>query len=103
MIKRPVELVTGWLPFGALAMTLYPFVLYRTAAAQRDEAIRMHEQVHFDEQRRCGLLPWLAAYLLLAPFYVRRPWLHPMERYGYEVQAQIRWAEAQEAQRESAS
>ena len=62
---------------------MWPFIV-----VERDRETRCvlaHERVHYEEQRRWLVVPWLIAYGLLGLRYGggRR---HPMERRAYAVQ-----------------
>ena len=81
----PIELTVPRLPSKILAVTLWPFILYRRGY-ETNTPLRAHEQYHWRQALRWGVVPWYVAYLVLAPFYFRKPWRHPMEVRAYEVQ-----------------
>ncbi|MGK5020770.1 hypothetical protein [Janthinobacterium sp. LB2P10] len=49
------------------AITVWPFILIRPEA-RGDDALLLHEMVHYREQRNCGVLPWLLLYAVSARF-----------------------------------
>ena len=98
MTKKPVspiELTVGWLPKGTDAVTLWPFIVYRQGY-ESNVPLRAHEMYHWRQALRWGVVPWYVAYLVLAPFFLRKPWRHPMEVRAYEVQREV-----MEAQKET--
>ncbi|WP_119681211.1 hypothetical protein [Indioceanicola profundi] len=69
---------------GFHAFACWPFIVIRTDVA--DEArIVLHEQVHYAEQRRCLLLPWLAMYFLSRRFRLKAE----VRAYGVQVRAGV--------------
>lgn len=79
-----------WLPFGALAMTLWPFVLYRRG--HHTHCIWMHEMAHFRDQGRWGVLwpvvyglPYLFWNVVMLVRHKPADW-HPMEREAYNIE-----------------
>ena len=83
---RPYHLRLPWLPGGISAITLWPCILYRGDAIN-DPCLRAHEEFHWQQARRCWVLPWYAAYLLLLPFYRGQSREHPLEQMAYLAQA----------------
>lgn len=92
LLKDPIEVTVSWLPFGAWAMCVWPCIFY-LPAARENPCTRVHEMVHFRQQRNqggpVGLLLWLAEYVLLEA--VRRlrgqpPERHPLEAPAYAAQ-----------------
>lgn len=85
---RPIELRVPWLPFGNLAMVIWPLVLL-TPTAYADECIRLHEAYHWHQALRWGVLPWYVAYAILGISVLirQRPQNeHPFERRAYELE-----------------
>ncbi|MBW3496984.1 hypothetical protein [Janthinobacterium sp. NKUCC08_JDC] len=58
---------TRYLPARFDAMTVWPLILVRPAS-RGDDALLLHEMVHYREQRNCGVLPWLLRYAMSARF-----------------------------------
>ena len=65
------------------AITLWPFVVYREG--HRTPALEAHEQYHWHQALRWGVIPWYVAYVALALLYRTGGRRHPMERRAYEV------------------
>lgn len=86
---RPIWLRTNHVPFGQLAITLWPFILI-TPSAYEDECIRVHELYHWRQALRWGVIPWYVVYGVLALIYgviLRRPANeHPLERPAYAAE-----------------
>lgn len=92
-IKEPIWIVTERVPFGQMAMTLWPFILI-TPEANKDECIRKHEEFHWYHAKRWGVLAWYVAYLVLGLFYMGKPANeHPLEKPAYDAEAQCRGRE----------
>lgn len=84
----PIELTVPKLPWGARAMTVWPFILY-TPAVRANVCVQAHEMLHWKQQRRWWVVPWLLYYVWLqfARGYWKRPANeHPLEREGYQLQ-----------------
>lgn len=64
---------TDWVPSNFDAITCYPFILVRPYRAE-DSALLAHEMVHYEEQKKCLVVPWLLRY-----------WLSPKFRLASEV------------------
>ena len=60
---------TRLVPRGFDAITVWPFILVRPGARERP-GLMVHEVVHYREQKRWGVLPWLLAYLLSRRFRI---------------------------------
>ena len=90
-LLKPIEVTVPWLHArGVDAITLWPFILYRRG--HRDNLpLRCHEHYHWREAFRWGVLPWYLVYLLLLPFYFRKPSdQHPLEASAYAKQREVR-------------
>ena len=88
---KPIEVTVPRLPArGVDAITIWPFILYRRG--HRDNlALRCHEYYHWREAFHWGVLPWYLIYLLLLPFYLRKPSdQHPLESQAYAKQREVR-------------
>ena len=88
---KPIEVTVPRLHArGVDAITLWPFILYRRG--HRDNLpLRCHEHYHWREALRWGVLPWYLVYLLLLPFYFRKPSdQHPLEASAYAKQREVR-------------
>ena len=88
---KPIEVTVPRLHArGVDAITLWPFILYRRG--HRDNLpLRCHEYYHWREAFRWGVLPWYLFYLLLLPFYIRKPSdQHPLEVPAYAKQREVR-------------
>ena len=87
---RPIEITVSRLhKNGVDAITLWPFIFYRRGT-QNDIALRCHEYFHWRQALRWGVVPWYLLYVLLAPFYFRRPSdRHPLEAPAYAKQRQV--------------
>ena len=70
---KPINLTVPWLPEWIHAVTLWPFIVYRRGC-----------EASIPLQR--GVVPWYLAYVILLPFYWKRPREHPMEVEAYAVQ-----------------
>ena len=80
---KPIEMHVPWLPGHILAVTLWPFILYRAWSP----CTRVHEHYHWHQARRWGVIPWYIVYLTIGLFYVGKPASdHPMEREAYRLQ-----------------
>ena len=79
---KPIEITVPWLPKGVGAITLWPFIVYKTRALR--DRYREHELFHWRQALRWGVVPWYIAYIALMPFY-GDPRAHPMEREAYRV------------------
>jgi len=90
-IFKPIERVCPrMIPPRRVAITLWPFIFYRSTEALEDIPLKAHEHFHWKQALRWGVVPWYLAYLLLLPFYFRqRPDDHPMERQAYDVQRRV--------------
>ena len=90
-IFKPIELVCPWIiPPKSVAITLWPFIFYRSKEALEDLPLQAHEHFHWKQALKWGVVPWYLAYLLLLPFYFRqRPDNHPMERQAYDLQRRV--------------
>ena len=87
---KPLEITVSRLPFGAGAITLWPFILY-LPHAYADPCIRAHEHYHWRQALRWGVVLWYVTYLVLKPFYMGRPAEeHPLERPAYAVERKCR-------------
>ena len=58
---------TECLPASFDALTVWPFIFVRPASAA-DSGLMVHEGVHYAEQRRAWVLPWLLRYGLSKRF-----------------------------------
>ena len=61
---------TKWIFKGFDAFTCYPFIFVRPEKAD-NQALLAHETVHYQEQRKWFVVPWLLAYLLSPSFRCR--------------------------------
>lgn len=61
---------TKWIFKGFAAFTVYPFIFVRPEKAE-DTALIAHELVHYQEQRKSLVLPWLVLYLLWPMFRLK--------------------------------
>jgi hypothetical protein len=52
---------------GFDAFTVFPFIFVRPAHAS-NEGLLVHEKVHYAEQKKAFVLPWLLKYALSKPF-----------------------------------
>ena len=85
-----VSITTRFVPFNAQAITLWPIVLFRPEVAN-DVCVRAHEQYHWEDALRWGVLPWYLAYLLIGLFYIGKPAdQHPLERGAYAAERRCR-------------
>jgi len=85
-----IELTVPWLPGGIRAVTLWPLVLY-LRGYEDDPCVRLHEEYHWRQALRWGVVPWYAAYLLVGIFYIGKPApRHPMEREAYRIERECR-------------
>lgn len=81
---RPIERRVRWLPFGIVAITLWPFIIYAPKAVQ---STRVHELYHWFQIERWRVAPWYIWYLMLALLVIGKPAnYHPLERGAYEAQ-----------------
>ena len=71
----------------SVAITLFPFV-FTKKGWENDPGLKAHEEYHFQEMLRWGVIPWYIRYISLMPKYGggRR---HPMEIPAYELQDRI--------------
>ena len=74
----------------SVAITLWPFVLCRDDYFYNKPLVA-HENFHWKEARRCFVLPWYLAYVLLLPFGQGRN--HPLEKMAYHIEDTIRYTE----------
>ena len=90
-IFKPIERICPWIvPPKSIAITLWPFIFYKTKEASEDRPLKEHEYFHWKQALRWGVIPWYIAYLVLLPFYIRkRPDDHPMERQAYDIQRRV--------------
>jgi hypothetical protein len=90
MVLNPIEITVPRLHQDNIhAITLWPFILYRQGF-QNDIALRCHEFFHWRQALRWGVIPWYLLYLLLLPFYFRRPPdQHPLEAPAYAKQREV--------------
>ena len=79
---KPINLVVPWLPGWVDAVTLWPFVVYRRGY-EASIPLRRHEYYHWRQAARWCVVPWYLAYLVLLPFYLKKPKSHPMEIGAY--------------------
>jgi hypothetical protein len=87
---KPIEVTVPRLIKGIDAITLWPFILYRRGY-QDDIPLRCHERYHWRQALRWGVVPWYLVYLVLKPFYLRKPPdQHPLEAPAYAQQRKIR-------------
>lgn len=84
-MMKPINLTVPWLPAWIDAITLWPFIVYRRGC-EASIPLQRHEYYHWRQALRWGVVPWYLAYVILLPFYWRRPREHPMEVRAYEVQ-----------------
>lgn len=63
------------------AFTLWPFIFYEPHVWD-DPCVQTHERYHWADQARWLVLPWLAVYLAMRPFYGGGR-EHPLEREAY--------------------
>lgn len=87
---KPVEIRVSWLPFHAGAMTLWPFILY-LPRAYADPCVHVHEDYHWRQALRWGVIPWYIAYVVIKLFFLGRPAEeHPLEAPAYAAERQCR-------------
>ena len=77
------------LPRRTHAITLWPFVFYRRGHRQ-DEALRAHEEHHWRDALRWGVLPWYVAYIALALVHRTGGRRHPLEAPAYAAADRVR-------------
>ena len=82
---RPINLIVPWLPGWIDAITLWPFIVYRRGC-EASIPLQRHEYCHWRQAVQWGVVPWYLAYVILLPFYWKRPREHPMEVGAYAVQ-----------------
>lgn len=70
------------LPAGVKAITLWPFVFYRRGY-EPSPALQAHEEYHWRQALRWGVVPWYAAYVVLAMVYRTGGRGHPLEASAY--------------------
>ena len=58
---------TNLIPKAFDAFTCWPFIFVRPACA-RDEGLLIHERVHYEEQRKSWVVPWLLRYAVSKRF-----------------------------------
>ena len=80
-----IELTVRWLPFRAIAMTLWPFLLY-LPSVRHNECIQAHEHYHWHDIWHWGVIPWYIVYVAIGWLYMGEWKMHPLERGAYEVQ-----------------
>jgi len=81
-IFKPIERVCPrMIPPRRVAITLWPFIFYRSTEALEDIPLKAHEHFHWKQALRWGVVPWYLAYLLLLPFYFRQ---RPLVLLEYE-------------------
>ena len=66
-------------------MTLWPFIVYRKGY-ETQPGLRAHEEYHWQQALRRGVVTWYLAYGSLMRFYLRKPWRHPTEVGAHRVQ-----------------
>lgn len=74
-------LKTNLVPSRFDAITCYPFILVRPQFAG-DKALLVHEMVHYQEQKKVFVIPWLLRYWLSQKFRLAA------EVRGYKAQIQ---------------
>ena len=79
---KPINLTVPWLPEWIDAVTLWPFIVYRRGC-EDSISLRRHEYYHWRQAVQWGVVPWYLAYVILLPFYWKRPREHPMEVGAY--------------------
>lgn len=81
---KPIDINVRWLP-GIRAITLWPFCLY-APSAWTDDCTHVHEYYHWHDALKWGVVPWYAAYLILAIKNIGKSQReHPMEREAYRL------------------
>ena len=90
-IVKPIERICPWVvPPASTAITLWPFIFYRSKEASENQPLKEHEYFHWKQALRWGVIPWYVVYLVLLPFYIRKPpTAHPMERQAYDLQRRV--------------
>jgi hypothetical protein len=79
MAPRPAPRVIRWFlrTFGFAGVCLPPFGIYILAERMQDEGLIRHEQAHWEQYKRMGLLGFYVTYLWLT---IRHGyWNNPME------------------------
>ena len=89
----PVHLTPPFFPLPKRihAITLWPFVFYRRGY-QQSAALRVHEEYHWRDALRWGVLPWYLAYVVLALVYRTGGRRHPLEAPAYAEADRVRAA-----------
>ena len=78
MIKPARNLIRWWLLLtGYAGITLPPFGIYILAERMNDDALILHEQVHWQQAKRMGTFKFYAVYLWLLVKHGYQN--HPME------------------------
>lgn len=82
---KPINLTVPWLPGWIDAVTLWPFIVYRRAERPAYPFVAM--SITTGIRRPSGVsFPRYLVYLILLPFYWKRPREHSMEVEAYKVQ-----------------
>lgn len=86
MAPRPARHLVRWFlrRFGYRGITLPPFGIYLLEHSMMDERLIRHEQAHWAQYKRMGLVHFYCAYLwgLIRHGYFN----HPMEREAREAE-----------------
>ena len=80
---KPINLTVAWLPGWIDAITPWPFIVYRRGC-EDSTRLRRHEYYHWRQAFQWGVVPWYLAYVILLPFYWKRP-RSPSEKHGWRV------------------
>jgi len=73
-------------PSWIAAVTLYPYIFIKKEYKD-DKCIRAHEEYHFNQIQKFGIIPWYLLYLVLLLVYIGKPTnRHPLEKKAYEIQ-----------------
>ncbi len=76
-----------WLfPSWVAAVTLYPYIIIKKEY-EGDKCLRAHEEYHFNQIQKFGIIPWYLLYLILSIICIGKPAdKHPLEKRAYEIQ-----------------
>ena len=86
-IIRPIELISPWLPKGIHAITLWPFIFYRSQY-KNNMPLRSHEYFHWYQALKFGVFPWYVTYLVLRIFYSYSN--HPLEKQAFAEEYHVK-------------